>query len=606
MTGKLFIGFILTFCIGVAVGYCLPQNENDPASGSDFELDAFESASEPEVEVSGPKSSDGNPQPNSSQNTAPQDRSPRGFKVERRQSRGETFSFIGFDAQGEESGPWPTAAIGDGAFLVPALALRAVLAGQIASTSGFRSRVINVRGLGERGAFAVLMADIATKPWLCREKTIDSGEPMWLLACSKRSSVPQPVRSGQRRFDQDLRLEFVQLEGQFDLPAGGIVIDDWDQLLGLTLPTDKKGKTRILEIAAFRLDRLRLLDMKLEEYFKVYFAGSLEALLKEARNHLSTLRFMRAIETFRIIADRSPAMRDTIHDEFLAAINGRLDELPIATNPRGRISFLRQAVRDFPGVGELWFELALVARKLREFEESIHAWEGAWKTNSNLVTDLIGSKNAVYFEWIMSHVDRDRVDDALQVIQIALTDTGGSSEIFLLQGKLLVRRRAYLAAADAMRDALQLDPSLGSSLDDAIARAERLAEGPGKVVIDYPPGARAIIASVRLNGKASGDFIVDTGATTSMVPVGLAKRAGLDTSDRVPKVRLQTAGNERIVPFSPVQSISLGQLSVNSISVVVGDISGKSGYGLLGMDFLGEFHIENDSENGRLVISTRN
>ena len=119
------------------------------------------------------------------------------------------------------------------------------------------------------------------------------------------------------------------------------------------------------------------------------------------------------------------------------------------------------------------------------------------------------------------------------------------------------------------------------------------------------PGSRAIIATVTLNGRANGEFIVDTGATNTMIPDDLARRAGIDTGPLLPRVRVRTAGGDRTLPRSPVESVAIGGLAVNGIEAIVGDLPGMDNRGLLGMDFLGAFVIENDPENGRMVLSRR-
>jgi predicted aspartyl protease len=176
--------------------------------------------------------------------------------------------------------------------------------------------------------------------------------------------------------------------------------------------------------------------------------------------------------------------------------------------------------------------------------------------------------------------------------------------LLVMLSRILMKERAYGEVAVLLRDAFFANPDLEMSLGASLARAERMQDRPGNVVIDYPPGSKSIHATVALNGVV-GEFIVDTGASTTMVPDDLARRASLDTGVNVPRVLIRTAGNERILPFSPVDSVSVGSLSVTGLSVVVGDLSGLGNLGLLGMDFLGQFGFENDSVNGRFVIFAR-
>ncbi len=609
MDGKQLAIIVFAFGIGIALGYALPRGEAEAQPDTEIQLIS-------DSDVAGLDGTQATTSTNAPKNRDLREKVPRPQKTSDKRSNPvessdvavALFRFSGRDAQGQEAGQWPAAPLGGKLMLVPAEALRAVVSGVVSSSTGRLGRVLKVRGLGDQGLFAVLEISFSARRMRLNPDRLADDVPVWVRNCASFAKNPQSSRLGERNFDQERRFEYVTLTGPFDLPAGGYVLDDQGLLVGLALPTsspDRTNPAQALEVSAFDVKRLRIVDLDLSTYFQMYFAGSVEALLKKARNALERRQFLLAVETFRIVLDREPNLLETFRRDFLAAIHGRLEFLPLRTRARGRFSFLIQSVRDLPKEGALWFELAQAARKAREFEEALVAWERAWATSSDLVANLDDAKNVIYFDWIQLLVDGGRIDQALEVIDRSVSDTGGTAEILMLQGRLLLKQRRYLDAAAAMRDAIAMDGTLSASLDEIIARAERLAEGPGKVVIDYRPGSRAIIASVNLNGRATGDFIVDTGATTSMVPEALAQRAGLDTSNRVPRITLHTAGNKRILPFSPVESIRLGGLSVTGVSVVVGDLSGSSGYGLLGMDFLGQFHIENDSQNGRLVLTER-
>ncbi len=604
MTGKVAFAIAVAFILGIALGYQLPRNETevtveDPVFKVDLAENEGNLQSSDTLEVR-----DRRPDPVRTRPSASPQQPRQGRVSPSRSLPGAAFVLTGFDAQGNPSRKWPAAPVGEGLFLVPIGAIQGIRSATISSKAGL-SRVIQIRGLDDRGSLAVVEAESRAESWGPMGSLPSMGDQLWVKTCERPRADYKPALARELFVDPGDRMEYRHLEGAIDFSLGGYAFNQDKMWLGFILPMTTGGKPKLLETSAFHLQRLRILELKLADYFRIYHEGSVDVLLAEARHALTLRRFLKAVETFRIVVSRRPEIFDEIRGEFLSAVLGHLVSLPIGTKPRGRFEFLSQAVHDLPNNGDLWRDLAKVALTVGAYEESIRAWVSVWRVAPDQVRDLDAAKNVVYFTWAQSFVDQGQMALALDVIDRALGDTGGSAQILVLQSELLLKQRRYLDAVGAMLDAIADDGSLEPRLRPLIARAERLAAGPGKFVVDYPPGSRSIIVTVRLNNRANGEFVIDTGATTSMVPEELARRAGLDTSDRVPKVKLQTAGNTRIVPYSPVDRLSLGDLSVGGISVVVGNLSGSSGYGLLGMDFLGQFHIENDSQNGRLVLTQR-
>ena len=388
---------------------------------------------------------------------------------------------------------------------------------------------------------------------------------------------------------------------------GGVVVDETGSVVAVFAPRDLRPTK---DTVSFLLDRDHLrrfdrVDLDLATFTQTYFAGSAEDWLRQARKALAERRFLDAIDAFRGAVQRDDALWDKIRSEFLSAYRGALADSVGRGNEDRYLELLAAATRDFPDDIDLAVAFAETNLKTRRFAEALVAFEEAWRIDAARIGDLVSRKAEIYRIWAKWWLDQGNVDGAARVLEEGLAVVGDHGELLALYGRVLMQLRDFAGAARAWRDAIAVDGNLAVELNPLIVRADRLTEGPGKVVIDYPPNARSIIARVMINGQATGEFIVDTGATSTWLPSDLADRAGVRVGGNPQRVRVNTAGGERILPYVPLQSASIGDLSVPNLRVIVGDLPGLSGRGLLGMDYLGKFVLENDTVNGRLVLMER-
>jgi clan AA aspartic protease (TIGR02281 family) len=124
----------------------------------------------------------------------------------------------------------------------------------------------------------------------------------------------------------------------------------------------------------------------------------------------------------------------------------------------------------------------------------------------------------------------------------------------------------------------------------------------GSATYTAPPGATSWKGQVRINGKKTGTFIIDTGATSVVVTRAFANALEL-TAPTTP-VRLQTAGGARTghrTTFSVVESQGAKARFVEA--VIVEDELGADG--LLGLSFLSRFEVSLDPKSRKLTVKSR-
>ncbi|WP_170314668.1 TIGR02281 family clan AA aspartic protease [Aquibium carbonis] len=114
--------------------------------------------------------------------------------------------------------------------------------------------------------------------------------------------------------------------------------------------------------------------------------------------------------------------------------------------------------------------------------------------------------------------------------------------------------------------------SMSFSGDDAVVRLDMLANGHF--------GARALVDGV------SVDFIVDTGATSTVLSAEDARRVGIDPSTLDYGVPISTANGVTRAARATVDMIGVGSIERRRLPVLVA-APGTLGQSLLGMNFIG-------------------
>ena len=139
-------------------------------------------------------------------------------------------------------------------------------------------------------------------------------------------------------------------------------------------------------------------------------------------------------------------------------------------------------------------------------------------------------------------------------------------------------------------------------------RIAALKRAEGQIVIQFPPGSLSIPTTAEVNGRLRQPFLVDTGASTSMLPRAAADRLGIRITSATPRATVQPVGEPITVPVLTVDSITLQGWEVRNVEVIVYDFPAESdwhGYGLLGLNFLNQFRMDLDSERGSLILEPR-
>ncbi len=128
-----------------------------------------------------------------------------------------------------------------------------------------------------------------------------------------------------------------------------------------------------------------------------------------------------------------------------------------------------------------------------------------------------------------------------------------------------------------------------------------MTTGEGSAVFRAPVGATAFRGQVKVNGKATGSFIIDTGASSVVLSQSFADKLGLGGSLR--QVRVRTAGGVKMAKLISLDAVEAQGAKSKRVEAVIIDDFGEDG--LLGLSFLTRFEVQLESKTRTLTLRAR-
>jgi len=123
-------------------------------------------------------------------------------------------------------------------------------------------------------------------------------------------------------------------------------------------------------------------------------------------------------------------------------------------------------------------------------------------------------------------------------------------------------------------------------------------------VIRYTPG-QPIMVNVRLNGSASAQLMMDTGADRTLISPRALAAAGVSLSRPVGTGQMHGVTGSDRMDFVIVNSIEIGDARVGRMPVASYEMPHARGDGLLGRDFLDQFNVSIDAARGEVTLAPK-
>ena len=129
---------------------------------------------------------------------------------------------------------------------------------------------------------------------------------------------------------------------------------------------------------------------------------------------------------------------------------------------------------------------------------------------------------------------------------------------------------------------------------------------PEKVTVPIQKRGQIVIVAATLNEKTKGNFVVDTGASYTIISRATAQSLQIDLDGKHPTASLQTANGVIETPLVALDSVEVGGLQIKGITAAVHDVFPDSSIsGLLGLNFLTNFRMDIDTKSSVLVLEKK-
>jgi clan AA aspartic protease (TIGR02281 family) len=112
------------------------------------------------------------------------------------------------------------------------------------------------------------------------------------------------------------------------------------------------------------------------------------------------------------------------------------------------------------------------------------------------------------------------------------------------------------------------------------------------------------VTPVSLNNAPAQKFIVDTGASLTVISPPVAKTLGYKNLDSLPRMPVSTAAGASSMGLISLKSVNVSGATAYDVIVGVSTELDPSINGLLGMNYLSEFVYQVDSMRGKLLLIT--
>jgi len=129
---------------------------------------------------------------------------------------------------------------------------------------------------------------------------------------------------------------------------------------------------------------------------------------------------------------------------------------------------------------------------------------------------------------------------------------------------------------------------------------------PRKASIPMERHGEVVIIQATLNNKRSAKFVVDTGASYTLISNALARDLSIDVGPNPKTLQFQTANGLIQAPVTSLESVTVGGMEIRNLPTAVHDaMPDPQVAGLLGLNFLSNFRMDIDTQKGLLHLEKK-
>jgi clan AA aspartic protease (TIGR02281 family) len=414
-----------------------------------------------------------------------------------------------------------------------------------------------------------------------------------------------PGRFGGRTQDRNTGAPRLLFEGPPPGAEGAIAIDGNGRLIGIAPPDMGESPRPFLPATLFepgtRAEFTTLADLN-----AVHYEGSFDALVRRARSLVSRGNFAEALVLFDGAREIDLHRGLELDREVLNAVLREASRLLGEKRSLEALDISTRRFEEFNFSSDLALLAFRAAAEAREFVDAADWAVTIRDLDAGLFEKIAGEHIFLCIEWSGSLLLRDDARGAISVLQNGIACRPMSAVLHENLGNMLKSVRDYQGAIAAYQGAIRLSSDLVPKVAPLIDLCYELLETPGSVVLDFDPRERRITCRALLDGRVWVNFIVDTGASQTSIPVAAAENLGIDVGHIKRRARIITAGGEKEVPYTLIKTLDLSGLLLKQDYVLINDLpSPEEGFGLLGLNFLNKFQYTVDAASGRMVLKQK-
>ncbi len=129
---------------------------------------------------------------------------------------------------------------------------------------------------------------------------------------------------------------------------------------------------------------------------------------------------------------------------------------------------------------------------------------------------------------------------------------------------------------------------------------------PRQASVPIERHGQVVIIQATVNNKWSAKFVVDTGASYTIISTALARELSVDVGPNAKTLPFQTANGLIQAPVTNLESITVGGMEIRNLATAVHDaIPDPQVAGLLGLNFLSHFRMDIDTQKGVLHLEKK-